>query len=144
MPLAALTKIERRVGPEFTMHYNLYNCAQIIAAPSPGHSAPEAMNALEECLRRDVMPSGMGYDYMGMSYQVQLAEKGVSPGVIFGLSILFVFLVLAGLYESWSLPFSVLLSTPIAVCGALAFYCTYGVFEQSLHSKPTFTHRSDS
>ncbi|MGA8595976.1 MAG: efflux RND transporter permease subunit, partial [Bryobacteraceae bacterium] len=80
--------------------------------------ALQAMAALESVFA-DTMPSGMGYDWMGMSYQVQLAQKGVSPGVIFGLSILFVFLVLAALYESWTLPFSVLLSTPIAVFGAL-------------------------
>ena len=77
------------------------------------------MAALESVFR-DTMPSGMGYDYMGMSYQVQLAQKGVPVGAIFGLSLLFVFLVLAALYESWTLPFSVLLSTPIAVFGAFA------------------------
>lgn len=117
VPLSTLTNIERRVGPEFVMHYNLYNCAQIVAGPKPGYSALEAMAALESVFN-DTMPPGMGYDYMGMSYQVQLAQKGVSPGVIFGLSLLFVFLVLSALYESWTLPFSVLLSTPIAVFGA--------------------------
>jgi len=60
----------------------------------------------------------MGFDYMGMSFQEQKAAQGVPPSVIFGFSILFVFLILAALYESWTLPFSVLLSTPIAVCGA--------------------------
>ncbi|MBV8865863.1 MAG: efflux RND transporter permease subunit, partial [Acidobacteriaceae bacterium] len=118
VPMSTLTSIERRVGPEYVMHYNLYNAAQVIAGPSPGHSAPEAMAALESAFAES-MPSGMGFDYMGMSYQVQLAQKGVPPGVIFGLSLLFVFLILAALYESWSLPFSVLLSTPIAVFGAL-------------------------
>ena len=118
VPLSTLTKVERRVGPEYVMHYNLYNCAQLVAGPAPGYSALQAMAALESVFA-DTMPSGMGYDWMGMSYQVQLAQKGVSPGVIFGLSILFVFLVLAALYESWTLPFSVLLSTPIAVFGAL-------------------------
>jgi hydrophobic/amphiphilic exporter-1 (mainly G- bacteria), HAE1 family len=66
------------------------------------------------------MPQEMGYDYMGMSFQEQQAQKGVPPGVIFGLSLLFVFLILAAQYESWSLPFSVLLCTPIAVLGAFA------------------------
>jgi len=64
------------------------------------------------------MPSEMGYDYMGMSFQEKKAQEGVSPGLVFGLSLLFVFLILAALYESWSLPFSVLLGTPIAVFGA--------------------------
>lgn len=118
VPLAALTKIERRVGPEFTMHYNMYNSAQIMGSAGRGYSSSQAMAALESVFA-ETMPSQMGYDYMGMSYQEQLAEKGVPPAVIFGLSLLFVFLVLAGLYESWSLPFSVLLSTPIAVFGAL-------------------------
>jgi HAE1 family hydrophobic/amphiphilic exporter-1 len=66
------------------------------------------------------MPQEMGYDYMGMSFQEKKAQEGVSPAVVFGFSILFVFLILAALYESWSLPFSVLLSTPVAVIGAFA------------------------
>jgi HAE1 family hydrophobic/amphiphilic exporter-1 len=76
------------------------------------------MKALEEVFAQ-TMPKGMGFDYMGMSFQEQKAQQGVSPGVIFGFSVLFVFLILSGLYESWTLPFSVLLSTPIAVFGAL-------------------------
>jgi HAE1 family hydrophobic/amphiphilic exporter-1 len=64
------------------------------------------------------MPPGMAFDYTGMSYQEMEAKQGVSPSVIFMLSLLFVFLILAGLYESWTLPFSVLASTPIAVFGA--------------------------
>ena len=75
------------------------------------------MKALEETFR-ETMPPGMGYDYMGMSFQEKKAQQGVSPLAIFALSILFVFLILAALYESWSLPFSVLLGTPIAVFGA--------------------------
>ena len=67
------------------------------------------------------MPPEMGFDYMGMSFQEQQAQKGVPPAVIFGLSLLFVFLILAAQYESWSLPFSVLLCTPIAVLGAFVF-----------------------
>jgi HAE1 family hydrophobic/amphiphilic exporter-1 len=63
----------------------------------------------------------MGYDYMGMSFQEKRAQEGVQPSLIFGFSVLFVFLILAALYESWSLPFSVLLSTPVAVFGAFLF-----------------------
>jgi len=66
------------------------------------------------------MPGEMGFDYMGMSYQEQKARQGLPASVIFGFSLLFVFLILAALYESWSLPFSVLLSTPVAVFGAFA------------------------
>ena len=62
----------------------------------------------------------MGYDYLGISFQEKLAQQGVPPAAIFGFSLLVVFLILAALYESWSLPFSILLSTPVAVFGAFA------------------------
>lgn len=119
VPLKAVTSTRPSVGPEFTMRYNLYRCSQINAAAAPGYSSAQAMKALEEVFAQ-TMPPQMGFDYMGMSYQEQQAQKGVGAGVIFALSLLFVFLILAGLYESWSLPFSVLLSTPIAVAGAFA------------------------
>jgi hydrophobic/amphiphilic exporter-1 (mainly G- bacteria), HAE1 family len=117
VPLSTVTTIAPRVGPEFTMHYNLYPCVQINGITKPGFSSEQAMRALEEVFR-ETMPPGMGYDYMGMSYQEQKAQQGVPPAVVFGFSILFVFLILAALYESWTLPFSVLLSTPVAVFGA--------------------------
>jgi HAE1 family hydrophobic/amphiphilic exporter-1 len=117
VPLSAVTSIKPRLGPEFTMHYNLYQCVQINGNTKPGYSSDQAMKALEEVFAQ-TMPPGMGFDYMGMSYQEQKAQQGVPPAVIFGFSILFVFLILAGLYESWTLPFSVLLSTPVAVFGA--------------------------
>src|SRR6202034_2038047 len=85
---------------------------------APGFSSDQASAALEDVFKQ-TMPSEMGFDYMGMSYQEQKAREGVSSSVIFGFSLLFVFLILAALYESWSLPFSVLLSTPVAVFGAL-------------------------
>ena len=99
------------------MRYNLYRSAQIIGSAAPGYSADQAMTALEQVFK-ETMPPEMGYDYMGMSFQEKKAQQGVPPGVIFGFSLLFVFLILAALYESWSLPFSVLLSTPVAVFGA--------------------------
>ncbi len=117
VPLTGLTKFELRPGPEFIMHYNLYKCAQLNGAAAPGYSSAQAMQALEEVFAQ-TMPREMGYDYMGMSFQEKQAQKGLSPSMIFGLSLLFVFLILAALYESWSLPFSVLLSTPVAVFGA--------------------------
>jgi HAE1 family hydrophobic/amphiphilic exporter-1 len=119
VPLSGLTRIESRTGPEFTMRYNLYGCAQINATPATGYSSQQAMHALEEVFAATMSPE-MGYDYLGMSFQEKLAQKGVPPAMIFGFSLLFVFLILAALYESWSLPFSVLLSTPIAVFGAFA------------------------
>jgi HAE1 family hydrophobic/amphiphilic exporter-1 len=118
VPLSALTRLERRTGPEFTMRYNLFSCAQINATPANGYTSDQVMNALEKVFA-ETMPLGMGYDYLGMSFQEKQAQQGVPPAVIFGFSLLFVFLILAALYESWSLPFSVLLSTPVAVFGAL-------------------------
>ncbi|HYZ84985.1 MAG TPA: multidrug efflux RND transporter permease subunit [Bryobacteraceae bacterium] len=119
VPLSALTRFESRYGPEFTMRYNLYRSAQIIGSPAPGYSSAQAMKALEETFAQ-TMPSEMGYDYMGMSYQEKKAQEGIPSWAIFGFSLLFVFLILAALYESWTLPFSVLLSTPVAVFGAFA------------------------
>jgi HAE1 family hydrophobic/amphiphilic exporter-1 len=120
VPLSALTNIENRSGPEFTMRYNLYRSAQINATAAPGYTSIQAMKALEDVFQK-TMPLEMGYDYIGMSYQEKKANEGVPISVIFGMSLLFVFLILAAQYESWSLPFSVLLGTPIAVFGAFAF-----------------------
>jgi HAE1 family hydrophobic/amphiphilic exporter-1 len=117
VPLTALTKFESRDGPEFTMRYNEYRSAQINGSAAPGYSSDQATSALEDVFKQ-TMPGEMGFDYMGMSYQEQKARQGLSASVIFGFSLLFVFLILAALYESWSLPFSVLLSTPVAVFGA--------------------------
>ena len=119
VPLSALTRFESRYGPEFTMRYNLYRSAQIIGAAAPGYSSAQAMKALEDTFDK-TMPREMGYDYMGMSYQEKKAQQGVPTWAIFGFSLLFVFLILAALYESWTLPFSVLLSTPMAIFGAFA------------------------
>jgi len=100
------------------MRYNLYRSAQIIGAAAPGYSSAQAMKALEETFDQ-TMPREMGYDYMAMSYQEKKAQQGVPTWAIFSFSMLFVFLILAALYESWTLPFSVLLSTPIAIFGAV-------------------------
>jgi hydrophobic/amphiphilic exporter-1 (mainly G- bacteria), HAE1 family len=117
VPLATLTRFESRSGPEFTMRFNEYRSAQINGAAAPGYSAGQAMAALEEVFSQ-TMPREMGFDYLGISFQEKKAQQGVPPAAIFGFSLLFVFLILAALYESWSLPFSVLLSTPVAVFGA--------------------------
>jgi HAE1 family hydrophobic/amphiphilic exporter-1 len=117
LPLSALTSIRYITGPEFVLHYNEYPCAQINASAAPGYSSTQAMKALEEVFAR-TMPPEMGFDYFGMSFQEQKAAQGVPRIAIFGLSLVFVFLILAALYESWSLPFSVLMSTPVAVLGA--------------------------
>jgi HAE1 family hydrophobic/amphiphilic exporter-1 len=117
VPLSALAKVERRVGPEFVLHYNEYRSAQINGNAAPGYSSAQATKALEEVFDK-VMPRGMGFDYYGMSFQEQQAARGVPRIAVFGLSLIFVFLILAALYESWSLPISVCISTPVAVLGA--------------------------
>ncbi len=119
VPLSSLTRFEPRTGPEFTMRYNLYRSAQIIGSAAPGYSSAQAMTALESVFA-ETMPPEMGFDYLGISFQEKLAQQGVPPAAIFGFSLLVVFLILAALYESWSLPFSILLSTPVAVFGAFA------------------------
>jgi HAE1 family hydrophobic/amphiphilic exporter-1 len=117
VPLSALTRFESRNGPEFTMRFNEYRCAQLNGSSAPGYSTNQGMKALEEVFAQ-TMPGEMGYDYSGISFQEKKAQEGVSSSVIFAFSLGFVFLILAALYESWSLPFSVLLSTPVAVFGA--------------------------
>ncbi|HWC96147.1 MAG TPA: multidrug efflux RND transporter permease subunit [Candidatus Sulfopaludibacter sp.] len=117
VPLSALTDVRPISGAEFTMRYNEYHTAQINAAAAPGYSSGQAMAAMEQTFA-NTMPREMGFDYLGMSYQEWRAAQGVPPMAVFGLSLLFVFLILAALYESWSLPFSVLLGTPVAMFGA--------------------------
>ncbi len=119
VPLSAVTRIESRPGPEFTMHYNLYRSAQINVMGKPGFSSGQVMKALEEVFHQ-TMPAEMGLDYIGMSFQEKKAQEGIPASAIFGFSVLCVFLILAAQYESWSLPFSVLLGTPVAVFGAFA------------------------
>src|SRR6516164_10267735 len=107
VPLSALARFETRSGPEFKMRYNEYSAAQIFGTAAPGYSSDQATAALEEVFHQ-TMPSEMGFDYMGMSRQEQKAREGIPTWVIFAVSLVFVFLILAALYESWSLPFGVL------------------------------------
>src|SRR6185369_7497268 len=133
VPLSAITNAKPTSGPEFTMRYNLYRSAQINASNAPGYSSGQAMAAMEEVFKA-TMPNEMGFSYMGMSYQEKRAQEGVSVSVIFAMSLLFVFLVLAAQYESWTLPFSVLLGTPVAVFGALWFLWMRGL-ENNLYAQ---------
>ena len=133
VPLAAVTSVKKTQGPEFTMRYNLHEAAQINASAKPGYSSAQAMKAMEEVFD-ETMPPGMGFDYMGMSYQEKKAQEGVSPMAIFGFSLLCVFLILAAQYESWTLPFSVLLGTPVAVFGAFAAMMV-GRYENNVYAQ---------
>ncbi|HEY4231514.1 MAG TPA: efflux RND transporter permease subunit, partial [Thermoanaerobaculia bacterium] len=115
VPLSALVTTRSVSGPEFTNRFNLFRAAQITGVPAPGYSSGQATAALE-AVAKEVLPREIGYDWADMSYQeVKAAGAGAK---VFVLSIIFVFLILAALYESWSLPWAVLLTVPVAVFGA--------------------------
>jgi HAE1 family hydrophobic/amphiphilic exporter-1 len=116
VPLSTLVNMQSVSGPEYTTRFNEYRAIEIFAIPAPGYSTGQAMQAVSE-VANQVLPRDMGFAWNGISYQQSLAGGGAG---VFGLSIVLVFLILAALYESWSLPFSVLLSVPVAVCGAFA------------------------
>ena len=115
VPLSSLLTTRNILGPEYTNRFNLYRAAQIIGTAAPGYSSGQAMAALEE-VAKQTLPPEIGYDWSDLSYQEQKAAGSTTS--VFGLSLVFVFLILAALYESWSLPFSVLLTVPIAIFGA--------------------------
>jgi HAE1 family hydrophobic/amphiphilic exporter-1 len=133
VPLSALINVKTASGPEFTTRFNQYRSAQINVSANPGYSSAQVMGALEQVFA-ETMPREMGFDYNGMSFQEKVAQEGVSASVIFALSILVVFLILAAQYESWSLPFSVLLGTPIAVFGAF-FALSLRAFENNIFAQ---------
>ncbi len=114
VPLDTLVSTRPTSGPEFTNRFNLYRSAEVTGVPAPGFSSAQALAALED-VAREVLPADMGYDWADMSYQ---EKRAPNPAITFALAILLVFLVLAAQYESWGLPFSVLLGTPFAAFGA--------------------------
>src|ERR1700682_2568066 len=115
VPLSALETTKPAFGPQYTNRFNVYRGALVTGAAAPGYSSGQALDALEETARQ-ILPPEIGFDCSDLSYQERNAS---GSGPLFALSIAFVFLILAALYESWSLPFSVLLSVPIAVFGAM-------------------------
>jgi hydrophobe/amphiphile efflux-1 (HAE1) family protein len=117
VPLSTLVETSRSAGPEFTNRFNLFRSAKITGQPAPGYSSAQALTALEE-VAAEILPGDMGVGWADMSYQEQAAAG--SGAVVFLMALVFVFLILAAQYESWSLPLSVLAGTPIAVFGAIA------------------------
>ena len=117
VPLSALLSTKQITGPQYTNRFNLFRAAQVIGSAAPGYSSDRALTALEE-VAKQTLPPEMGYDWADLSYQ----EKKASGNALttFALSLTFVILILAALYESWSLPFSVLLTVPIAVFAGYA------------------------
>jgi HAE1 family hydrophobic/amphiphilic exporter-1 len=116
VPLATLVDIKDVTGPEYTTRFNLYRSAEVTGVPAEGYTSEEAMSALEE-VAEEVLPPDMGYAWNAMSFQEKKASG--SLGMILTFSLIFVFLILAAQYESWSLPLSILLGTPFAIFGAL-------------------------
>lgn len=118
VPLDALVTTKPILGPDFLIRQNMYNASMLDIVASPGTPTSRAMEAIADVFEQ-TMPSDMGYSYTGMSYQQQKEAQGIGAGTLFGISSVFIFLILASLYESWSLPLAVLLSVPVAVAGAL-------------------------
>ena len=133
LPLSSVVSIKTTAGPEFTSRFNEYRAVEITGSAAPGYSTVQAMKALEE-VAKGVLPKDMGYDWNALSYQQNKAASQVSPAVVFGFSLLVVFLILAAQYESWALPFSVLLGTPVAVFGAFVALWVRG-FENDVYAQ---------
>jgi len=116
IPISALARVEFKSGPTLISRFNGFTSALITAAPKPGHSSGELMQQLDALISSQFGAQGLGLAYSGQSFQ-ERASSGQS-GLVFGLGLILVFLVLAAQYESWSLPFAVLLGVPFGVLGA--------------------------
>ena len=114
IPLATLVSVTPTPGAEVSTRFNLFRSVEVSGVPAPGHTSGEAMAALEEVFAA-TMPGEMGFAYAGMSYQEKVAPPA---GPTLAMAILFVFLLLAALYESWRLPWAVLLGSPLVALGA--------------------------
>jgi HAE1 family hydrophobic/amphiphilic exporter-1 len=116
IPLSVFVSIRPMVGPYNIPHYNEYGSVQVNGGPAPGYSSGQAIAAMEE-LAAEVLPEGFGYEWTNLVYQ-QKAAGNLAP-VVFAMSLIFVFLVLAAQYESWSMPIMILLAIPLGLLGAI-------------------------
>ncbi len=116
VPLSTVATVKPISGPDYTTRFNLYRSVEVTGTPAEGYTSDDARNALKE-VAAEVLPTDMGYAWNAMSFQEEKASG--SLGVILTFSLLFVFLILAAQYESWSLPFAILMGTPFAIFGAL-------------------------
>ncbi|POY39190.1 hydrophobe/amphiphile efflux-1 family RND transporter [Solitalea longa] len=128
VPISTLVTVTDTVGPEFTNRFNMYRSAELNGTPAEGYSSSQALKALEETAAQ-VLPKDLQYSWSNMSFQEKAAEG--TAGVMFATALIFVFLILAAQYESWKLPFSVLLGTPFAVLGAFLGLWLCGFFSSS-------------
>ena len=131
VPLSSFVHVRTASGPEYTTRFNLFRSAELMGAAAPGYSSGQALAALEE-VAAQTLPPEMSYAWNGLSYQEKIASGNTAK--VIGLSLLFVFLILAALYESWSLPFSVLLTTPVGVLGAFLGLLARG-FENNVYAQ---------
>jgi len=128
VPLSAFVSIKDIVGPDFTNRFNLYRSVELTGGPASGYTSAQVLAALEE-VADEVLPADMGYAWSNMSYQEKRASG--TGGIVFVFSLVFVFLILAAQYESWSLPLSILLGTPFAIFGAFLALFLARLFSQS-------------
>ena len=133
VPLSTLVKITDTKGPEFLLRQNLYNSSKLMVTPAMGFSNSQAMEALQKTFEA-CMPTDMGYSYADMSYQEQKIQNGINIVQIFMLSSIFVFLILAALYERWALPLSIFMTVPIAALGAFLGLYWFG-YELNLYAQ---------
>ena len=131
IPLSTLINVKKISGPEYTYRYNLYRAVEIGGAAAPGYSSTQALDALEE-VAAEVLPFDMSYEWSNMSYQEKAA--GGSGNIVFLFALIFVFLILAAQYESWTLPFSILLGTPFAIFGAMLFLMIARFFSETFEN----------
>jgi HAE1 family hydrophobic/amphiphilic exporter-1 len=126
--LAAFVKVEKKEGPDFTNRFNLNRAVELTGGPAKGYTSAQVMTALEE-VAAEVLPPDMDYAWSNMSYQEKKAAG--SGTVVFVFSLLFVFLILAAQYESWTIPMSILMGTPFAVFGAMFLLWLFRFFDLS-------------
>jgi len=124
IPLSALVSIKPVIGPFNISHYNEYSAAQVIGGPGEGYSPGQAVKAMEQ-VANEVLPEGYAWEWTNMVYQQK--QAGNLAPVVFALSLVFVFLVLAAQYESWSMPVMILLAIPLGLLGAIGFLAMRGM-----------------
>ena len=128
VPLSAFVKVEDIAGPDFTNRFNLFRSVELTGNPAPGYTSAQTLAALEQ-VANEVLPDNMSYAWSNMSFQEKKASG--QAGIVFLFALVFVFLILAAQYESWSLPFSILLGTPFAIFGAFGALLIARIFSDS-------------
>jgi HAE1 family hydrophobic/amphiphilic exporter-1 len=128
VPLSAFANIKDIAGPDFTNRFNLYRSVELSGGPASGYTSIEALDALEK-VAKESLPDDMGYSWANMSFQ---EKKAAGTGaIVFAFALVFVYLILAAQYESWSLPLSILLGTPFAIFGAFLALFLARLYSQS-------------